>query len=276
MQSPRSDPNLLEVGSAAKVQTPATVPTEIKIISYNIRWRGGADLLKLIEYLRSDQEIGGADILGLQEVDRGKKRTNQINTARQIAEALGMNYAWAAPPRTEDEQAEDETGVAILSKYPLTDVERLVLPNAGPGGRHRAAIGATVLMGANRLRVYSLHAETRIPVDRKVEQFGAVLSSLKSRPQENHAIVLGDFNTIKSRDVTRTIKLFTDAGFSTPLPVNRPTWKFYLFKLKLDWVWLKGLDATGSDIVRRIDLSDHWPIWIKVKVSEDNSDFTAK
>ncbi|MEJ7615611.1 MAG: endonuclease/exonuclease/phosphatase family protein [Pyrinomonadaceae bacterium] len=264
-------PDLLETGAAAKFQPPFSVPAEIKVISYNIRWRGGDDLLKLIEYLRSDPEIGGAEIIGLQEVDRGKKRTDGINTARRIAEALGMSYAWAAPPRTEDNQAEDETGVAILSKYAMIDVERLVLPNAGPGGRRRAAVGATVLVGDKRVRVYSAHAETRIPVDRKVEQFRAVLNSLESRPQENHAIVLGDLNTIKSKDVTRTVQLFTDAGFSTPLPQDRPTWRFYFIKLKLDWVWLKGIDATGGRVVRRITLSDHWPMWVRVKLRAGNS-----
>lgn len=264
---PNSD--LLETGAAAKFQPPPSVLAEIKVLSYNIRWRGGDDLLELIEYLRSDQEIGGAEIIGLQEVDRGKKRTNGINTARQIAEALGMSYAWAAPPRTGADQAEDETGVAILSKYAMIDVERLVLPNAGPGGRRRAAIGATVLIGERRVRVYSAHAETRIPVDRKVEQFRAILDSLQSRPQENRAIVLGDLNTIKSKDVTRTVQLFTGAGFSTPISQDRPTWRFYLIKLKLDWIWLKGFEATQSGIVRRIELSDHWPMWVKVKLRAD-------
>ncbi len=74
-------------------------PAEIKIVSYNIRWRGGDELRALIEVLRDDTEIGGAAIIGLQEVDRNKERTDCINTARMMAETLGMYYAWAAPPR---------------------------------------------------------------------------------------------------------------------------------------------------------------------------------
>lgn len=263
--------DLLETGAAAKLQTPPAVPAEIKIVSYNIRWRGGEDLQKLIEHLRSDPEIGNAEILGLQEVDRGKKRTGNINTARVIAEALGMSYVWAAPPRTGAKQSEDETGVAILSKYPLVDAERLILPNAGPGGRRRAAVGATVLVGDTRVRVYSVHAETRVSVERKIDQFRHVLDALRARKAEGGAVVLGDFNTIKSKDVTRTAQLFADAGFSTPLPQDRPTWRFYLFKLKLDWIWLKDLKAVDGRIVRRIELSDHWPLWVKVRLPESRS-----
>ena len=58
-----------------------------------------------------------------------------------------MHYAWTAPHETKTETQEEETGVAILSPYPLSEVTRIVLPNPGPGGRLRVAIGATA---ANR------------------------------------------------------------------------------------------------------------------------------
>ena len=38
-----------------------------------------------------------------------------------------MHYAWAAPPAAKPND-EEETGVAILSVYPLSDVRRIVLP----------------------------------------------------------------------------------------------------------------------------------------------------
>src|SRR4051812_14737133 len=148
---------LLETGKAARLRDVAASPASIKIISYNIRWRGGEDLRKLIELFKSDKEIGGASILGLQEVDRNRKRTANQNTARVMAEELGMYYAWAAPPPPptkdkDNEPQEEETGVCILSAYPLTDVERILLPNEGPHGRRRAAIGATVQIGQRSVR----------------------------------------------------------------------------------------------------------------------------
>ncbi|HKG12553.1 MAG TPA: endonuclease/exonuclease/phosphatase family protein, partial [Pyrinomonadaceae bacterium] len=141
------EPILLEVGGESKaVKADAGEPESLKVVSYNIRWCGGEELQRLIKLLREDPEIGGAQIIGLQEVDRNKKRTKNVNTARQLADALGMRYAWAAPPDS-DNDGEEETGVVILSAFPLSDVERVVLEGEGPDGRRRVAVGATVSVG---------------------------------------------------------------------------------------------------------------------------------
>ena len=262
-------------GKGAAAAAGARAPEEIKIVSYNIRWRGGDDLRRLVETLRADAEIGGAHVIGLQEVDRNRKRSGNVNAARLMAEALGMYYAWAAPPsdgkKNDDREAgEDETGVAILSVFPLTDVERIVLPHSGPGCRRRAAVGATVNVGGRGpLRVYSLHAETRLAIAKKIEQWRAPIDSLARRPGVARAVVLGDFNSIKGKDVRASRKLFDAAGFSTPFPDDKSTWKTFVVKLKLDWLWLRGLDATAHGISKHVKFSDHYPLWVKVRVMGD-------
>ena len=92
-----------------------------------------------------------------------------------------MYYAWAAPPAPKPTQ-EEETGVALLSPYPLTEVKRLVLPHEGPGGGRRAGIGATIKVGDTNLRVYSVHSETRMSMDKKVGQMKAALDDLAAIP----------------------------------------------------------------------------------------------
>jgi endonuclease/exonuclease/phosphatase family metal-dependent hydrolase len=259
--------NLLEVGGELKsARADAPAPESLKVVSYNIRWRGGEELQQLIKLLREDPEIGGAQVIGLQEVDRNKKRTGNVNTARQIADALGMRYAWAAPPDT-DGDGEEETGVLLLSSFPLSDVERIVLEGEGPEGRRRVAVGATVSVGRVPVRVYSVHAETRMPVEKKVGHWRTVLEDLKRFHEVRGAIILGDFNTLKQKDVTAARKLFTGAGFTTPFADDHTTWKTFIVELKLDWLWLRGLDATGFGIDRSIDLSDHWPLWVKIRVT---------
>jgi endonuclease/exonuclease/phosphatase family metal-dependent hydrolase len=257
---------LLETGSASKIRPVAATPSEIKIVSFNIRWRGGDDLRRLIELLRDDAEIGQADIIGLQEVDRNRKRTGNVDTARLMAGELGLHYAWAGPPVKEGQ--EEETGVAILSPYPLTETTSIVLPNPGPGGRRRAALGATIRVGATPLRVYSVHAETRTSNEKRQEQFQSVLDDLKAHHAETgRAVVLGDFNTITGKDVNATSAHFTGAGFTTPFPNNQTTWRTFILELKLDWVWLRGLRAMQYGIDKKIGLSDHWPLWVKVNLN---------
>lgn len=258
---------LLESGKAATLRTSANAPTEVKVVSYNIRWRSGDDLKKLNKLLREDPEIGRAAILALQEVDRRKKRTGHTNVAKIMADELGMHYAWAAPP-SPNAGDEEETGVAILSVYPLSDVRRFVLPYEGPNKRRRAALGATVEIGDQKWRVYSAHAETRLDLDKKVEQYKTLLDDLAQYPKDMPAIVMGDFNTWEASADRKTIKLFSEAGLRTPFGSESTFQRKILMvpiQFRLDWVWLRGLDAAGYGIDREVKVSDHWPLWTIVK-----------
>ena len=257
------DGDLLETGRAETIAATQPAPEKFKVASYNMRWRGGADLAKLSKLLRDDKEIGGAAIICLQEVDRNKKRTKNINTARQMAQELGLYYAWAAPPVSQN--AEEETGVAILSSYPLTQVKRLVLPVEGPKGRRRVALGATVSIGAQKIRVYSLHAEVRVESAQRVEQLRAVIEDAKDYPT---TIIAGDFNTYSRVSQIDAANLFLNAGFTTPFPHDEATWRAFIVELKLDWLWLRGLQPEKYGIDRAVKMSDHWPLWVEVQSSK--------
>jgi len=260
--------SLLETGSAANVKQPALNSAEWRVVSYNIRWRGGADLRELITLFRNDPEIGNAAVLALQEVDRRKKRTGNENTVKTMAEALGMHYAWTAPPATKTEK-EEETGVAILSVFPLHDIQRIVLPNLGPGGRRRVALGATIMMGQTSVRIYSVHSETRISISRKLEQMKAIIGDLARYPNEMPAVIMGDLNTWEPAAVKKTQRLFDGSGFNTPFNNQSTFYRrlfFFPLKLKLDWVWLRHVQAVECGIDREIDLSDHWPLWTRIRL----------
>ena len=262
-----SDVPLLEEGKGTNLRKQTTAPQEIKVVSYNIRWRSGEDLKKIIKLLREDPEIGEAAILGLQEVDRRKKRSGNKNTVKLIAEELGLHYAWAAPPAPKPTD-EEETGVALLSIYPLSDLRRIVLPHKGPNGRRRVAVGATVEIDNRQWRIYSAHAETRISFDKKLEQFKAILQDLAQYPATMPAVVMGDLNTWEKDAGRKTIKLFADAGLKTPFG-KKPTFRqrvlFVPIEFELDWVMLRGLEPASFGIDRQIEVSDHWPLWTNVK-----------
>jgi endonuclease/exonuclease/phosphatase family metal-dependent hydrolase len=264
---PDADSLLLESGKASTLRKHTSNSREVKIVSYNIRWRGGEELKQLARLLHEDPEVGGAAILGLQEVDRSKERTGHHNTVKALADALGVYYAWAAPP-TAKAGAEEETGVAILSVYPLSDVRRIVLPHAGPGRRRRVALGATVEIAGQPWRIYSGHAETRLSFNKKLEQYNAILEDLKRYPADTPAIVMGDLNTWEATAENKIIKFFSGAGMQTPFGSQTTFRRRVLFvpiELRLDWVWLRGLEATSYGVDRKIEVSDHWPLWTTVK-----------
>jgi len=174
---------------------------------------------------------------------------------------------------------EEETGVAILSVYPLTDVHRIVLPNEGPGKRRRVALGATIKVGETPIRFYSVHAETRIGMDKKLQQYEAVIKDLSLYGNTMPAIILGDMNTWQPNAEPKTKKLFTDAGFHTPFEDSSTfSRKVFLipFELRLDWIWLRNLESTTYGIDKKVDISDHWPLWIKVKTQNPKLENTKR
>ena len=275
LSHPRMDGSLLESGSAENLRKPVSA-AEIKIVSYNIRWRSGDDLKLLIKLFKGDPEIGGAAILGLQEVDRRKKRTGNSNTVKMLADELGLHYAWAAPPAAKPRD-EEETGVAILSVYPLSDVRRIVLPHPGPNGRRRVALGATVEIDKHQWRVYTAHAETRLAFDKKLEQFKAVLQDLAQYPPHMPAIIMGDLNTWEGDSNSKTSKVFSGAGLKTPFGSQSTFRRRVLFvpiEFRLDWVWLRGLEAVSFGIDRKVEVSDHWPVWTNVKMPQGGTQST--
>jgi endonuclease/exonuclease/phosphatase family metal-dependent hydrolase len=265
--SEQADSSLLESGSPAKLREMAATNGEIKIVSYNIRYRAGEDLDKLLKLFREDPEIGNAVLLGLQEVDRNKKRTQHANTARIIADGLGFNYAWAAPPPAKPDD-EEETGVTIMSPFPISNIRRMVLPHEGPNQRRRVALGATVRIYGKDFRVYSMHGETRIAMNKKIEQMNTLIEDLKRFPESMPVIVVGDFNTWEANAERNTIKLFRDAGLQTPFG-SQSTFRarvlFVPIEFRLDWVWLRGVQVLTFGIDKKISLSDHYPLWTNLK-----------
>ena len=263
--------HLLESGKADTLAEPPRAG-ELKIVSYNIRWRSGKELQQIIHWLKAAGSSQPA-IIGLQEVDRARKRSGSANHAKRIADEMGMHYAWATPHAAErGKREEEETGVAILSSYPLTDVTRIVLPNPGPGGRLRVAIGATTHVGKTPVRVYSVHGETRLAERKKVEQQRAVLDDLEKFPKEMPVIILGDFNTWEAPAIQNFRKLYTAAGFETPFPDDESTFcqkiVFVDLKLKLDWIWVRGLTPQSYGIDRSLKVSDHFPLWTVARFPE--------
>ncbi|WP_009960677.1 endonuclease/exonuclease/phosphatase family protein [Verrucomicrobium spinosum] len=103
------------------------------------------------EMLRQRQRLASADIVFLQEMDIGVNRSGYVDTARTLAHAMGMNYAYAPQalevdpvllgqePRPDSPagkpkyhsvdpaQYKGVFGSAILSRYPIVKVEAFQL-----------------------------------------------------------------------------------------------------------------------------------------------------
>jgi len=240
---------------------PGAVPAELRILTYNLHGPPNDQMDDLIEALTSDQVLKEATILGLQEVNRHHRKTGYRDVASDLATTLGLYYAFAV--ENPYKKGGGERGLAILSRFPISQVERIALPHAGPGGRRRIALGTTVHLGPNRLRVYSIHLETRIANRKHADQLTTVLADA-NRYRELPTVILGDFNTVYFR-TEQTFDLLKASDFRTKLYEGPSFRKVLLLRKKLDWIWGRNLEILESGVQGDIEASDHRPVWAQLR-----------
>ena len=221
-----------------------TEPAGLRVVTFNIKY--GRQAAAAAELLKSDPRLMGADLIALQEMD-------EVSTER-IARALSMNYVYY--PATIHPVAHKNFGNAILSRWPLEDDVKILLPHRGRVRKSlRIAVGATMrIPGREPVRVYSVHLETpgSISGRSRRDQAQAILADAASHPR---VVVAGDFN---SRGI---LELFADQGFRwVTRRVGRTISRF-----SWDHVAVKGLRlrdcASVGTLANARQVSDHRPVW---------------
>jgi len=219
--------------------------TTIRVVTFNIRYARHID--SALALLTTAESLAGADIITLQEMDAP-------GTSR-IAAALGMSYVYY--PATLRSAGRD-FGNAILSRWPISDDRKIILPHLGRFAKTlRTATAATIAVAGVPVRVYSVHLETMVELGpgAKRDQARAVITDAAAYPL---VIVGGDLN---SHGVGRE---FRAAGYVWPTEHNPRTKHFWNW----DHVFLKGLelrDTASTGVVRdNRRASDHRPVWAEV------------
>ena len=169
--------------------------------------------------------LAGADLLLLSEVDVGLGRSGNRNVPRELAEALGMSYAFGVSYLALTDDFGDDSaglentlalsGAAILSRYPIGRVENIDLPELRDKfhstekrlGKKRALL-AEVALPDGPLAVAACHLDSNASPAQRACQLGGVIDSVR-RSGVARALVGGDFNT-STYDVSSTLALARD------------------------------------------------------------------
>lgn len=232
-------------GGAASVAREADT---LKVVAFNVEYALHVD--RAVAELRKNGALRDADIVLVQEMDE--------SGAHAFADSLGFGYVYF--PATLHPVTKRDFGNAILSRYPIENARKIILPFLARFRRtQRAAVGATIVVGERRIRVYSVHIATFIgngPRARRA-QLAAVLADADSFP----IVVLGgDFNSGTVPEIALR------RGFSWPTRHLGRTESFW----SMDHILLKGLSlarglATG--LVRdNYGASDHKPVWARIVI----------
>jgi endonuclease/exonuclease/phosphatase family metal-dependent hydrolase len=237
----------------------------MRLLLYNIRYAvgGGASMhmpLPGAGYVLGNQSVlpeitqfvksVDPDIVGLIEVDTGSIRSRNVNQAKEIAAALGMNTSYE-------------------TKYGSKSINQ-ILPIVRKQGN--------AFMAAQRVHGEKFHyfdtGIKRLIIELEMEEFAIFLVHLSVKYRHRHlqlrrlydliidtrkpVIVAGDFNTFWGEN---EIYLFMRAAGLTSANVNStPTYPSRSPRKELDFVlYQEGIVVTGFD-VPKVRHSDHLPL----------------
>ena len=191
----------IEIGSFADAGT-SMQAGRIGALVFNIE--RGVNLEETIDFLRYSEEIRPFDIIFANELDDGMIRSGNRCVAREIAEALGLNYAWGLEfiELADPEEPKGLHGNAIFSRFPIVWAETFRLPEENNwyfdrqkriGGRN--AIFAKLSIGGQMIGVVSIHLENRTDGPGRRRQVRAILDEAERVFPGIPVVMGGDLNT---------------------------------------------------------------------------------
>lgn len=228
----------------------APVDTSITVLSYNVKTGRASSLAAIAGVIRSS----GADVALLQEVDRNRHGTGQVDQAARLAGMLG---GWSHAFGQNVSYGSGGYGTAIISRFPISSSSNTHLPNA-PGGQQRGLLKAVVDIGGMDVSFYSTHLQNKMD-QLKLRQARAVAPIVAA--DGNPKVVGGDMNAWPGDQVLGALKGALDdtwdavgagAGATNPAPNPRG---------RIDYLLYAGSELTPTSAnVPAARASDHRPV----------------
>lgn len=236
----------------------ADIPAEfdgvLRVVAWNMHY--GEKLDQAIATLENTPQLRGADVLLLQEMDAEGVET--------LAQRLHYNYVFY--PAAMHRQRREEYGNAVLSKWPLRNSTKIVLPNWLPGWlQSRNAARAITTVGEVDILLYSLHLDTTWMIPQWAVTQGDFLVKEASRGHD-FVILGGDFNTWTDGSVALLESGMQKVGLERLSRGSGYTFKYFGIKLTLDHIFsMEGLEYRAG-VYRQTDASDHYPLWAEITI----------
>ncbi len=245
------------------------------MVSFNVHH--GDDVPGLARSIQRNPELCSADAFLLQEIESFP--TEGASRTRRLAEALGLNYVYA--PARLKEAGDGTHGLAVLSRFPLSEIEVIPLEqyNLGVNTRQRIALAVSLQLGERRLRLYNVHLDTRINARQRIEQLQPVLEAA-GRQGLNELVIGGDFNTnpvywlllvlpiFRSNQAKAVDEYMNEKGFAAPFAEAGGTMKKWCGRFRVDSIYSRGLTVKGFGVEQSVTVSDHFPVWVDLSWPE--------
>jgi endonuclease/exonuclease/phosphatase family metal-dependent hydrolase len=250
-------------GEPARVDHPRPADEELSVVTWNIE-RGQAydAVLGVLRRLQPD-------VVLLQEVDQGCRRTGYRDVARDLATALEMNWVAAGEFQELGEGRNGEpaiTGQAILSRFVIHDAGGLpfkaqdrwrwsvnpVQPRRGGRLALKARTGGVVF--------YNTHIESGGNERLQQRQMAEIVADQARTVDGTPVVIAGDFNNGPAPH-SLTLKSLAHAAFVDALgdAVGRgPTSQGQ--RQPIDWIFGRHIATATGRVIDAAAASDHSPV----------------
>lgn len=234
----------------------------LPVLTFNIHHAAGPDGVVDVDRVAAEIAASGAEVVGLQEVDRHfGERSGFADQSAQLASLLGMQVVFGpnvvldpltpgAPPR--------QYGNAILSRLPILSWSHTLLPKGTAQEEQRGLLEAVVDVRGSAVRVMSTHLAAGSAASRLLQ---ALVVARHVERSAEPVLLLGDLNgTPDAPGVVALTALLTDShvrGGGFTYPARAPS-------ARIDFV-LADARFSRSE-VRSTEASDHRPLLAAVLI----------
>jgi acetylornithine deacetylase/succinyl-diaminopimelate desuccinylase-like protein/endonuclease/exonuclease/phosphatase family metal-dependent hydrolase len=251
------------------VAYPVFAKKALRVMTYNIHVGVGMDkkldLQRIADVIKRERP----DLVGLQEVDRGVKRTDGKDEIAELAAMTNMQYAFA--PNLDYQGG--KYGVAILSRFPIKNTIHRMFENKREAER-RGMLLVEVEVDHLPLTFVTTHLDYQFDDGRvfETEQLLRFLTDIKGP-----LIVVADLNDVPTGNAYQLLRTkFDDAwltsraqgdGFSYPAdkPAKRIDHIFYS----------RGVRAKKAWVVETL-ASDHIPVAAEVELEHSETEHAVQ
>ena len=182
----------------------------IRALAWNIERGNRFD--GVVDALENHEQLKDRDLLLLTELDYGMARSGNRFVARDLAEKLKLNYAFApvyialqkgsgVEAQSAGENTKSLHGLAMFAKYPIKNAHTIALPNGkdkmlGKEKRlgYLRALVADIIHPAGEFRAVTVHLDAHSSRKHRHLQMKIILTHLETLPRLP-TIIGGDWNT---------------------------------------------------------------------------------
>lgn len=255
--------SLLKTGSAYAEAKKSTTDT-LRILTYNVHHcnppgKTIIDVPAIVNVVRKSN----ASIVALQEIDVNNSRSGkELDQAAAIAKECGMYFCFGKAI----DFAGGAYGVAILAKYPISEVETMLLSkNADPKTEQRVLLTARLAIGKNK---FIRFASTHLDVVNEANRGQQVNEIIKKMDNDSLPFIIGgDFNaTPNSNAINLLDKAFhRSCRECVPtIPQDIPTEAIDF--IAFDKRYAKRIKIAKHLVIKETYASDHRPVYVELLI----------